>query len=93
MTFVDHNLRAKGNVAQSNWIYDVTQLDGGCMMSYNLQHNTTANTTANSIANTTTKTTKPTLEPLFHQLQDLTYGGSTAMDVYGQDDDPDRVRP
>ena len=35
-------------------------------------------------------------QPLHHHLQDLTYGGVTAMDVPGQEkdlDEPDRVRP
>ena len=44
MTVVNHNLWAIGNVARSNWLYDVTHLDGGCMSSYNLLHNTATNT-------------------------------------------------
>ena len=37
-----NDLWAKGNIAQLNWLYDVTYLSG-CMMSYTLLRNSTTN--------------------------------------------------
>ena len=50
------------------WLYDVTHLDGGCMTSYNLLHNTTTNT-----ATTASSATRPPYESENQTHQNLNF--------------------